>query len=161
MITTKDQLIDSLKKAVYETFEGLAFVEFDETKILEKVPNFDDGYLLTNISIDQPVQCKMTLSCSQQFANETYEAVTGEFLDGNGNEAVIDSLNEIVNTLAGRFVASLLEEDEDFILGLPNTEKYTDSSLEHWTSGSPMLLEFTTMQEKLFCLFRIEKNNRG
>ncbi len=146
----RNDLIESLNAALAESFEGLAFIEFDLWAEVQEIPKSADKHYSTSIDITDPFTSKISLVCSKQFILNTIESITGEEASDNESE-ISDTLKELLNTVAGRFMVKLLSESAEFDFGIPDFQTLKDESFN--TNESDIVLKFDYDEESVFCVY--------
>ncbi len=145
----KNELIDSITSALAESFEGLAFIEFDSWEIVQNIPVTFTKQYLTAVDIIEPFKGGLLLICSKQFISDTVESITG--VEATDNESDFsDTLNEILNTFAGRFMVKLLPNGVEFDFGIPDFKQFENESLN--VNNSDIVLKFIYDEETVYCV---------
>lgn len=110
-----------LREAVRYTFETLTFSETADWETLPSWPIEAANYVGSGINLLKPVRGEFSLFLDPDQCRGFVETVYGpEIWETPGHEEVgRDFLNELVNTVAGRFAATLAVEGKDIRLGLP------------------------------------------
>ena len=145
-------LIECLTKAISETFEGIAFMEYDSVEIVKQIPVHQQPDFITTIEIEQPYRGFVDLLCKKKFIHETAETLLGDEILEDAEAVLFDTLGELINTVAGRFMANLIPENQDFSIGLPVTKTVDDTIQKDLnTKNSFLLLRFDFMDHPVFC----------
>lgn len=145
----KNEMIDSIISALAESFEGLAFIEFNSWEIVRNIPDTFTKKYVTSVDISEPFKGKLLLICGKQFILNTIESITGEEATDHESD-FSDTLNEILNTFAGRFMVRLLPNGIDFDFGIPDFNQFENGSLN--LSDSDILLKFIYDEETVYCV---------
>lgn len=109
-----------LVEAISGTIEEMVFHAVDE--VLEECPEQSDEEVWAFLPLLEPLEGELFFIIPNEFARsltETIYAVEDESLVTD--EMVNDLVAELVNTIGGKFMASLLPPDKTFKLGLPKT----------------------------------------
>lgn len=117
------QALDTLRETVRETFETIAFSEISSWEAVTDNPDSPDAWIGAAIDICQPLHCRFTLLIDREQCREFVEtAYDPEISEDPAFEIILaDYVGELVNTIAGRFAASLAQQDGDIELGLPKS----------------------------------------
>jgi len=123
-----DQKNDSLKSALLEAvsrvLENMAFEEVELADEISVTNLKADGKLWAILPILEPLSGEVILSLSLECARRITENIYGTIEDGKLEKgAHLDALAEILNSIAGRFVHTLIPSNQGFDLGLPKTGK--------------------------------------
>lgn len=145
----KNKLIDAINSALAESFEGLAFIEYDSWEIIQNIPETFTKQYITSVNICNPFKADLQLICSRQFIANTVESITGEEPADNTDE-FSDTLNELLNTFAGRFMVKLLPNGEEFDFGIPDFQQFENSTIK--ISDTDIVLMFVFEEEKVYCV---------
>ncbi len=115
--------LDTLRETVRETFETIAFSEISSWEVVPDVPDSMNAWIGAAIDICQPVHCRYTLLIDREQCREFMEtAYDPEISEDPAFEGILaDYVGELVNTIAGRFAASLAQPGGDIELGLPQS----------------------------------------
>ncbi len=117
----KDEIIiESIKLAVTESVEGLAFTKYDSCQQIPVVPELDEKTFLTNIEINLPFSASIFLICFRPFILNTIELRTCEKIEDIDNAMIENTLKELLNTITEKFMIDLLAENAEFDFGTPN-----------------------------------------
>ncbi len=111
-------LYQSMINAVSQTLENMVFIEVME--------HFDQSYEIpaedlvwNSLLINDPVQGEIRLAMPKTFLKE----LTGNIFSIDNDEItqpqLDDILNELLNTIVGLFLTNLLEDDQEYKMGLP------------------------------------------
>ena len=111
-------LYQAMVNAVSTTLENMVFMEamehFDRTY---EIPA--EERVWTSLLINDPVQGEIRLAMPEQLLSK----LTGNIFALDDEEItrpqMNDILNELLNTIAGLFMTNLLEDDQQYQLGLP------------------------------------------
>jgi CheY-specific phosphatase CheX len=103
--------------AVVETFENLAFMEPEH--VPGGQPAFGDSAICYRLVIESPFPGRMSLAMEPDLA----ATIAGTIWSGDpaeiGEQLCRDTVAEILNTVAGRFMKAAIPDDQLFALGLP------------------------------------------
>ena len=114
-----NEIMENILEAVGETMESLIFSEVEPAD-----PDNEDQALIdpiwSDIDILRPVQGKLTIIMPRELAMEITGDLFGPDLDGPPADSMVrDTLAEIVNTVAGKLMSSIIKHDQVLELGLP------------------------------------------
>lgn len=114
-----DQTRNALQNAVTETFENVAFAElvgFNRQNQVDTIPN---DTIATQIDIFQPHSYRLLLVLEKAYAAELLGLVEDEDNPLSDDE-LWDLVKELLNVIAGRFIAFLHPESQDIKIGIPD-----------------------------------------
>ncbi len=120
MTETTDILTSTLTLAIAQTIENMTFEEVDDE--MEEIDNYyhAEEMCWSILPILKPVNGKLALvvsnECAKLLINNVYDEIQEEEISDN---AINDMLSEIINTIGGRFMDSVLASDQEFELGIP------------------------------------------
>lgn len=105
---------------------GEADQDGEETSRMETAPQVDKAddqdQLWTTIPLLKPLRGELALVFDSGYARVLTESIYGDTEEVDMTAVtVLDAVAEIMNTIAGRFIGSLISEDREFMVGLPNT----------------------------------------
>ena len=124
-----DTMEKAIRKAVVETFEGMAFME-----VFSQQPN--DKQKLpadpreVSLAVLEPFKGDFRLCLPKALLiliAETVYAIPAEELN---DQVFQDTLFELLNTIAGQTLKEMLSEEQTFLLGLPRREEQARSAPE-------------------------------
>lgn len=111
-------LYQAMKAAVSQTLENMAFTEALEHYDQDyKIPA--DQLVWTSILIQDPVPGELRLAMPEAVLKTLTGAIFGLEEADISQRQMSDILFELLNTIAGLFMAKLLRDDQTFKLGLP------------------------------------------
>jgi hypothetical protein len=142
-----------LNNAMAETFETLAFSEVLGFEKLEKPPSPPEDIVGSSVEIQKPVKANLSLFMSRDHLKELIERVYGNEVVSPGGDSEAfenDFLNELVNTIGGRFGDSLRKRGKLVKLGLPFIVAAFPASGGDNLSASAWL-SFAVEDRKVFC----------
>lgn len=146
----KKQIIDALYLALAESFEGMAFLEFDHWEEIDEAKESDDKQYIASVDITAPFGAKLNLVCSEQFILNIIESITGEEAPGD-QSTISDTFKEILNTFAGRFLVKLLPENAEFDFGIPDAQLINYETVQN--KESDIILKFDYGDESVLCIY--------
>jgi CheY-specific phosphatase CheX len=125
METQTDTLNHALWEAVSKVFENMAFEEVDPVENNSQYQESSPKKLWAVLPILQPVSGEIFTCMSSKCAQQITENIYGlQCQDSEvAQNAVLDALAEILNTIGGRFMSALLPSNQGFELGFPTTGK--------------------------------------
>ena len=111
------QIMEALNQSTCETLENLAFTELVSTAeaALSLAP---DACLGARIPLGE--EGTLDLILEKRFLGEVGGTLFSAGPESLGREALADTLNEILNIIAGRFLEKLHQGASDFKMGLPS-----------------------------------------
>lgn len=114
--------LDSLVKAFEDTFEGIAFAQIFNRKLLDEPVTGDGDELCSYIDLPDPMNTRFFVMMKKDHVIECFESVyTGMDVDDVPNAVLADFVNELTNTAAGHFSSFVAPEKRDMVIGLPVT----------------------------------------
>lgn len=154
------KIVESIVTATADTFEGMAFAEFDQHQELPEIPGFEDTDFITSIELEYPLKGRLDLILSEQFTYEMTESISGEDISEDSASIIPDTMNEILNTLAGRFMALITSKNEEFKMGLPDCARMSEKNDLFDKEKSNVIVEFDFEENKVYCVFEGFESNR-
>jgi CheY-specific phosphatase CheX len=152
---TDDQIKQAILAALTETFEAMIFTQITPTDIPNFIPPVPEHikkgmhepinqdhesieteplkpfYYQTTINVEKPTNAIFTMTFPIDLAVNITKNLYGWMEKEDPPENVIqDSLSELINTVTGRVMSILLDEDRTFLLGLPSLEKVETIPIE-------------------------------
>jgi len=115
-------LLNALDKAMAETAEQLFFQELSEMHKENVNDVFGNGDFLVEVNIVEPFKARLYFLYEQKFAEQMVTEMLGEVIDSH--KQLIDGLKELSNTIAGKFMANYIQ-DQQFRIGLPNFKSFS------------------------------------
>ena len=117
-MNTQGRFYQAMQQAVSQTLENMVFLEVmahpDKTYSMP-----EDETVWASLLINDPVQGELVLA----MPHNTLEKFTGNIFGMTEEELTEtqkhDILNELLNTIAGLFMTTLLAHDQQYKLGLP------------------------------------------
>lgn len=109
------------ESAVAETFESMVFM--DVVPVSKQEADIQaQGRVWSCIDVKSPLKTRLSLIIPEDLAREITFDILGFEDEGElSMEMLVDVMAELINTIAGRFVAKVTPEDETFELGLPES----------------------------------------
>ena len=111
-------LYQSMINAVSQTLENMVFMEVME--------HFDRSYEIpaedlvwNSLLINDPVQGEIRLAMAKTFLEKLTENIFSIDHNEITQPQLDDILNELLNTIVGLFLTNLLEDDQEYKMGLP------------------------------------------
>jgi CheY-specific phosphatase CheX len=108
---------EALVTAVLETFENLAFMEPEYRP--EKTERIFVEALCCNLPIRAPLQGDMEIAMNKDLAALIAGTIWSVQKTAVDEQMCKDTVAELLNTIAGRFMKAIVPEDQVFELGLP------------------------------------------
>jgi hypothetical protein len=114
LTTLKDHMLTS----VQDSIENLTYIP---VKLgATQCPGSEGQRYFAKLDLLEPLKGTMAIEATESFVLELIKVSFGEEFASSCDEAVyIDAIAELLNTLAGRFMASILPAEGEFDLGLP------------------------------------------
>lgn len=120
----KEQLYKILLHALVDTMNTMAFVDvlpasqYPEEKRIEI--SFAGTMLWSALKIDSPYFTELEILTSPSFAKKLTETLYTDSVRMDEQQLALDTIAELLNTIAGKFMLSLSIEKKEFSLGLPD-----------------------------------------
>ena len=127
----------------------MAFLDVDESS-REEVEELEGKRLSVTLMVAKPILLEMRLEMDEELLLQVVETVYTMDRDEITEQQVEDLLAEFLNTLAGRFMAEILPEDQTFALNLPEINEdddfsETDSHSYYYLADElPVIVELTS-----------------
>ena len=107
----------SIRKAASKTFESLAFLEvFPKESTVETEQS---GLMAVHLRVIKPFHGWLGLKTSKSFLAGVAQRLFALSASDISDEQLNDLLNELLNTIAGSFLATALPGDQPFSISLP------------------------------------------
>lgn len=148
-----ERIIESLKLAVAESVEGMAFIEYNSCQLIPVVPELDEKTFLTNIEINLPFNASLFLICREPFILNIIESITGEIISDVDNPKVEDTLKKVLITITVRFIAELLPDNTEFNVGTPNFIILDANTIVNKKNENDLVLEFNYDENIVYYVF--------
>lgn len=120
----------AMAAAVIETFENLAFMEPEQVQ--DGRPVFGEAAICYRLAIESPIAGWMCLAMEPTLA----ATIAGTVWSGDpaevGEQLCRDTVAEILNTVAGRFMKEYIPGDQTFALGLPEPQPSVVADAAGW-----------------------------
>lgn len=117
-----EKLKELLETSVSETIENIAFMEVTPSDSSD-IFLTDEEIITTSLMVCSPVECNFKLSMPKNLLIEITQTIYSpvDNIDNKiiDNKILDDTLSEILNTIAGRFLNKVLPENQEFKLGVP------------------------------------------
>ncbi|EAT15792.1 chemotaxis protein CheX [Desulfuromonas acetoxidans] len=142
-------LQEKITSVLAETLENMAFLDVDESS-REELEELDGKRLSVTLMVAKPILLEMRLEMGEELLMQVVETVYTMDRDEITEQQVEDLLAEFLNTLAGRFMAEVLPEDQTFALNLPEINQgddfsETDSHSYYYLADElPVIVELTS-----------------
>lgn len=117
-------LVSALTGAVTETIENMAFAEAVLQGRTNTLPVPGKGDRTVWLRVLSPVKGILFMTLSGELLKTLMENIYGMYGDGDPGETGRDTMAEILNTMAGRFMSLLTGPDRNFEIGLPEPEPH-------------------------------------
>jgi CheY-specific phosphatase CheX len=109
----------TLNRTISETFEQIIFQEVESWESIAVLSDIPFVHYLVRIALDKPWTGNLVFLIPDELAGEIARELIEEENEQIREENIKDALNEIANTVAGRFMAETTPGSESFALGLP------------------------------------------
>jgi len=153
MILQHTDFLKSISSNLGQTLESMAFIAFDDSKLLDQRPPVYEDMFVTSVEIGEPERAKIMFMASEDFGRELHESIVGEQLERYDATVVSDTLNEFVNTFCGRFASEIFGDEVEFKLGIPETIRATSMDFSNLDNENCYIIEFSIVEEKVYCIF--------
>ena len=118
MTYDKNRLVEAIFSSFTESLESFLFVEVETCEPIEKMPELEGQYMGMSVDIPEPGNMRFSVMMKKVQLKESFATISGsEDESGITDKILVDFLGELVNMVAGRFVADLFPEE--LKLGLP------------------------------------------
>lgn len=116
-------LEEAARQALSVTLENMAF---EEVFALDGKPDDykeDIAKFWTRLTITTPIKGAMAITLCQACAERLVRTILGPMVDENEIEPgmIRDTIGELINTVAGRFMNLIVSKEQEFAIGLPET----------------------------------------
>jgi CheY-specific phosphatase CheX len=118
-----NRISSALLTAVTDTLEGMAFIQADLLQESESSLPGSENQQWVSLPLLQPYQGEIVIEFPGELGRQIAEALYGPEDNCTEETVISDTLAELLNTLAGRFMKELLEPDREFELGFPTVSK--------------------------------------
>lgn len=119
-MTDNNLFYQAMIDAISQTLENMAF--------LEVIPHYDQEYEIpleelvwTSLLINDPIQGELKLALTKGTLKDLTGAVFSLSEDEITDAQMTDILHELLNTIAGLFLTSLLPDNQTYKIGLPES----------------------------------------
>lgn len=119
------KMADTLLNALGETLENMAFTEVEAVGLpspdaTETSPEGQPGEVLwVSLLVHNPIQGEFRLAMPKTLIQKVAETIYVPAEGSVSDKQLYDTMGEILNTVAGRFMGKFLREEQTFQLGLP------------------------------------------
>jgi len=114
------ELVAELNQAISETFEQIIFQEVDTFEAISVLPENLEGFYHVSIQLLEPWHGGLSLIIPAMMAAEVVADLIDEQTGDDIETMTKDAINEVANTVAGRFMAKIIPDTQSFTLGLPS-----------------------------------------
>ena len=148
-----ESVIAEFRDAVAGTFETLAFSEVNEWSVLDAPPVLTGDLIGSSIGVKQPVKGSLGLFLDLAQCCELVGNIYGIDADPAEGKSpvIIDFMNELANTVAGRLAANLAEDSRKIRLDLPSPVDDPLQSLSAAQGGDRMVMQFMVDMRPGYC----------
>ncbi len=147
-----ESIVAGFRDAVARTFETLAFSEVNEWDVLDAPPVLTGDLIGSSIGVKQPVKGSLGLFLDLGQCCELVGNIYGIDADpAEGKTPVlVDFMNELANTIAGRLAANLAEDGKKIRLDLPSPVEDPVQSLSA-PAGGRIVMQFMVDMRPGYC----------
>jgi len=145
-----DIIGDELTEAVTESFENLFFAEVEACDSLDEL-NPDEAYLLIMVDTYKPFKGSVGLVVPKDYSEEIVMEMMGDDIEQLNDDLISDALSEISNTVVGRFLAKVAEEQE-FALGFPSCRSWDPKVDGLERSENSRLYALDLEEQQIYCI---------
>ena len=151
-----NSIIDALEKAVIYSFANIAFVDIEAYQEKSSVDALDDRDYVATIELRKPFTGFLGLMVNKAFSEKMAATVLNEENQANSIHYIDAMMAEISNIIAGRFMAHLVPDNEEFGFSLPNCGVVGHRKDLLSLNGKSVILEFSSDENKFYCFYRPE-----
>ncbi len=145
-----DTIGEELTEAVTESFENLFFAEVETCDSMEELNPEDESFYIT-VDTYKPFDGSVGLIVSKEYSEEIVMEMMGDDIDNLTDEIIADALNEISNTVVGRFLAKIADQQE-FALGFPSCRPWNPAQDKQKKSENSRLYALDMDDGQIFCI---------
>lgn len=148
------KIIPALENAVRVSFENLLFIDFDKA-VETKKPHFNDSDLVTFIEIHQPFGGSIHLIIAHNHILEMVKSISQEEEGSNALGLLADeTMAEMCNIIAGRFMADMVPPDKEFYFSLPRCTKIQKLEKAQDVNQNTFAIEFKYQERPIYCMYK-------
>ncbi|MBN2644276.1 MAG: chemotaxis protein CheX [Desulfuromonadaceae bacterium] len=118
MDAIKQLFAEKLTETLEETLENMAFLSIDPATA-ETAAEYSNPLKEVHLLVTAPVLMELRLRMAEELLFQVVETMYIMDRTDVTEQLINDLLSEILNTLAGRFMADILPTNQTFSLGLP------------------------------------------
>lgn len=118
---------------------------FTEVMAVDVAPSYDQNARGASLLVHDPVQGEFQLIMEHSLLKYLAGIVYGPVSGGLNEQGEGDFLDELLNTIAGRFLSVILPADKSFTLGIP------ESFCAPFTVPSPPVFIWNFVVEGMYC----------
>lgn len=151
-------ILNSLRESVRETFETLTFSEVSEWEVSDTFPGREEAGIGSVIDLHEPSRGRFAILLNREQCRRFIETAYGPEIEENAEEGDVllqDYVNEIANTIAGRFAASLSSKAARTVIGLP--KPFTGNDAAPGPAGQNVCVRFLIEDEPAWCFLTGEE----
>jgi CheY-specific phosphatase CheX len=119
MSETNALVESALFQAVSSTLENMAFEQADRPQADSPPYKSENDNIWARLPILKPTTGEISLQISLEYAQKLAQSLFEGSDNITNDELVKDTLAEVLNTIAGRFMTQLIPAKDEFELGLP------------------------------------------
>lgn len=112
---------EALAEAMSETFEGMAFLELQKDFTGDRTCRGSSSCVWSKVEILQPHPGFVLLCAPKDLVSEIWGALYGGLDDTVTEQKLMDTLGELVNTVAGKALGSIVPVETTYTLGVPKS----------------------------------------
>ncbi len=151
-----NSIIDALEKAVIYSFANIAFVDIEDYQEISSVDALDDRDYVATIELRKPFTGLLGLIVNKAFSEKMAATILNEENQANSIYFIDAMMAEISNVIAGRFMAHLVSDNEEFGISLPQCSVVGNKKELLSLNGKSVTLEFSSDDNKFYCFYRPE-----
>lgn len=135
MIIDKVNLFNAIDASIEQAMEDLVFMEVEHCRSDEGLDVNVPG-MWSKVRMQEPIQGQVTLWMPMTLISEIMNSIFDipseisydpelagtNNVEGRGNFALEDAINEVVNTLGGLLMNQLVSSDQQYLIGLPEAQ---------------------------------------
>ncbi|MCB0279326.1 MAG: chemotaxis protein CheX [Calditrichaeota bacterium] len=154
MVYNMTILNQALKQAVSYSFANLVFLHIDSAEQKKKIESLkSDDYWIT-VDFIEPIKGKLGLIFANGLTSEIMETVV-DSRSSLPDDMIEETLKEIQNTIAGRFLANLVSNEEQFRIGFPECQRVNNKTFSE-LNGHSIVIEFSTYDTQFYAYFQLQ-----
>jgi CheY-specific phosphatase CheX len=154
-----DEMGEELADAVSEAFENMFFADIVSCLDLDSI-EVEKPSLIISVDTIAPFKGNVGLVIDLDYSNEIVLEMTGGDVEETTPEIVSDALNEIANTIVGRFLSRVVPEDEEFSLGFPECNPWEAENENSEQSHYRRLFAIEMEETCVYCILNKTESDK-